>query len=272
MAAEAAKGAGRTARGREWFGKRAFSVRGEQRHVITALVIVCLGLTLLLLATNFIWASAVVSASNKPGPVFHEKCGVTTAHTSDEYTTGPSEPEIDRRAFDLIRLYLEAGSTDFQSRFNEAREFMSDEMKATFDQAAAVRAAELTRLKVYGRLEGTKVRPLTQEDLPAGVEVNITRYDVVVEGRLDLYREGEENPKPISSRDFAYYVNFKPLEQRTNDNPYMLVYTGMVEIPPRKPKADGEGAAAEAQRVINGTKAEDAQTEKTDKPEEPQKK
>ena len=107
--------------------------------------------------------------------------------------------------------------------------------KEKFDRNKPALVEELTAQKIYRKIEGAKPRPLEESDLPAGAPIKITRYDYVIEGRLDTYRIDGIDTEPVTTRPFALWVRQKPLDVRTRENPQALEVADMnfIDVRPR---------------------------------------
>lgn len=224
-----------------WLEGRAFSGRGELRHANFMLIILNVVLVAGLFYTNFAWYRHAAALAEKQYLVFHDQGGTTTVHSASEFRSGASDEEIRGRAWQVVRWYLEASSTNYQTAFAEARAMMDQSMQRQFDDAVAPRISELKDLNIFRKLENARVRPLEPKDLPAGVRTSPTRYDVVVEGVLDTYRaEGKGRPSlnadsRISTGPVAIWIHLTPLERRTEQNPSGLLVSSMMMLDIKSP-------------------------------------
>ncbi len=223
--------------GGSWVSGRAYSGRAELRYANLVLCLLNLALLGALLYSNVLWYRHAATLGEQQWVVFHDAGGQTTARTAGEFRSGPSDEEIRGRAWDLVRWYLEAGTSNYGTAFAEARAMMTPQMQQEFDQAAHARAAELQQLNIYRRLEEGHVRPLERGELPAGMRVEPSRYDVVVTGRLDTYRSdgqgGAAGDGRISTGPVSVYVRVIPQAHRTQQNPTGLLVGAMIMLPPR---------------------------------------
>lgn len=237
-----------------WLQGRAFSGRGELRYANFILIILNVVLVAGLFYTNFAWYRHAAALAEKQYLVFHDQGGTTTVHSASEFRSGPSDEEIRGRAWQVVRWYLEASSSNYQTAYAEARAMMDQSMQRQFDEAIAPRISELKDLNIFRKLENARVRQLEPKDLPAGVRTSPTRYDVVVEGVLDTYRaEGKTRPSlnadsRISTGPVAIWIHLTPLERRTEQNPSGLVVSSMMMLdikPPATPSSPAAGPITE---------------------------
>jgi hypothetical protein len=254
VAAGAAGGAGRT---RPWdlFAGRAFSGNAVLRHTNAVQWIVILALVVAQVYREIKWFNYAAQLSEKQFVVFHDVNGETTMHTAAEFRSGASDHQINNVAWNVVRWYWEAGTKNYATAFAEARALMTPDMQEQFDQTSSSRIDELEKLSIYRKIENAHVRPLEERDLPAGAHVDITRYDVVIEGRLDTYRDNSKG-ELISSGPIAVYVHLIPLPQPTDQFPAGLQVAGMAMLdskPPTKGAAEGRtpDAAASPSREAN---------------------
>lgn len=233
--AAAGQDGARRARPREYVDRRGYSGNATLRQVNRVLVVVIL----LLLGAN-VWLVGkfyqyAVSTWEQQAVVFRVNGKETTVHEMSEFTSGPYEEEIIGKAWDATRWYLEAGTADYETKFAELRRLLSPEFQEKFDRNKPALVEELTAQKIYRKIEGAKPRPLEEGDLPAGAPIKITRYDYVIEGRLDTYRIDGSDTEPVTTRPFALWVRQKPLDVRTRENPQALEVADMnfIDVRPR---------------------------------------
>lgn len=213
------------------FAGRAFAGNAVLRYTNTVLILLHIAWVIAFVFVNIKWFNYAAQLSDRQYLVYQvDANGETTIHQAGEFRTGPTDPEIRNTAWKVVSRYWEAGTKNYEIYLAEAREMMTSEMQEQFDQAKDARIDELQRLNIYRKIEGAHVRPLNEDDLPAGTHIEITRYDVVVEGRLDTYREGSRDGERISTGPIAVYVHLAPLPNRTDRIPTALQVAGMMML------------------------------------------
>lgn len=234
----AQSGPGGRARPWDLFAGRAFAGNAVLRHTNAVQWIIILGLIVTQVYREIKWFNYAAQLSEKQFVVFHDVNGETTMHTAAEFRSGASDHQIKNVAWQAVRWYWEAGSKNYETAFAEARALMTPDMQEQFDQAAGARIDELEKLSIYRKIEGARVRPLEASDLPAGARVDLTRYDVVVEGRLDTYRANNKG-ELISTGPISVYVHLVPLEQPTDQFPAGLQVAGLMMLDAKTTAKEG---------------------------------
>jgi hypothetical protein len=213
---------------REIMAGRSFSGYAELRYHNAMLRFVILVLVVAFAYVNFLWFQHSNKLADQQWIVFHDVNGTTTPGAVAEFRTGPSDEEIRNRAWEVIRWILGAGSSNVDISFAEAKSLMTTEMATEFEAVMGNRRATIKDLRIYKKLEGGRVQPLTEKMLPPGSRLRPTRYDIAVTGVADTYREGTQDK--IATGPFAYHVSLVPLDRRTVENPYGLLVSGIQEI------------------------------------------
>lgn len=219
---------------------RAFSGRAEERHKVAVLQFVVLLLTAALVYSNYAWWKHADRLGEKQYVVFHDQGGRTTVAQASDFQTGPSDAEIQGRAWDVVRWVVGAGSANVDTAFAEAKKLMTPEMRADFERDMESRRQSLRELGIYQRIENGAARQMTESDLPPGSRARLTRYDVIVTGTLDAYRL--DTNERLATGPFAYHVQLVPLDRRTVDNPSGLLVSHMSAIQLPRP-APSPGAS-----------------------------
>ncbi len=212
---------------------RAFSGRAEQRHQSVVLQFIILLLMAALIYSNYAWWKHADQISEKQYVVFHDQGGQTTVSSASEFQTGPSDAEIQGRAWDVVRWVAGAGSTNVDTAFAEAKKLMTPEMRAAFARDIDSRRQSLKELGIYQRIENGAARQMQENDLPPGSQARPSRYDVIVTGTLDAYRL--DSNERLATGPFAYHVQLVPMDKRTVDNPSGLLVSHMSTIQLPKP-------------------------------------
>ncbi len=212
---------------------RAFSGRAEERHKTIVLQFVVLLLTSALVYSNYAWWKHADRLGEKQYVVFHDQGGQTTVSSASDFQTGPSDAEIQGRAWDVVRWVAGASSTNVDTAFAEAQKLMTPVMREDFARDMESRRQSLKELGIYQRIENGAVRQMQEGDLPPGSRARLSRYDVIVTGTLDAYRL--DSNERLATGPFTYHVQLVPMDKRTVDNPSGLLVSHMSTIQLPKP-------------------------------------
>lgn len=207
----------------------AFSGRAVERHHNLVLKVFMLLLIGYIFYQDHSWRAHADKLSEQQWVVFAtSNDGETRATSATEFRTGASDAEVRNRAWEISRWLIAAGSENADTAFAEARKMMTDEMRTDFDAELGTRRQQLKELGIYRKIENAKVRPMEEKDLPPGARQKITRYDVVVSGTLDTYRQ--QTGERIATGPFAYHIRLAPLDKRTTENPWALLVESMTPL------------------------------------------
>lgn len=211
-----------------FFWGRAYSGTAMAQHNSLVLkVLICLILSYSFW-NSYQWRLYSTELSNKQWVVFHEKQGITAAEDARLFQTGADVEEIKAMAWNVTRWIIGAGSSNVESSYGEARQFMTPEMVTEFDKTFGEKVKALKELGIYRKIENASVRQMTDKDLPPGATVRPSRYDVIVSGDLVTYRENDKDQ--LAKGQFAYRLRLVPLDRRTISNPSALLVNSIEEI------------------------------------------
>ena len=222
---------------------RGYSGTAELRHTNLFLKVMIFSLFGLICWQDYSWREHSDHLSEEQTIIFHDQGGLTTAKHASDFRTGPSEEEINAVGWNIVRWVVGAGSNDVDTAWREARRMMTSQMQADFDAVFGKRRDMLASLNVYRKIENASVRPMNEKDLPAGAHGNISRYDVVVSGRIDTYRSNSKDK--LASGAFSYRVQLVPLENRSLENPSGLLVASLGQI------EEGVKADADSNNLTN---------------------
>ncbi|MGH9763832.1 MAG: hypothetical protein ACREDR_18040 [Blastocatellia bacterium] len=227
---------------------RAFSGRAELRYINHFQRVLIYLLVIVLAWSNYAWMQHSNRLGDQQYIVFHDNGGATTAESVAQYRTGPSDEEIRHQAWEVIRWVLGAGSGNADTAFAEAAKLMTSQLKNEFSAEFGSHRGQLKELHIYKQLEDVKVMQLTAEMLPPGAREAPTRYDILVTGTLETYREGTQDK--MATGPFAYRVHLVPLDRRTIENPYGILVSGISQVdmpaakrPAADPRSPQEGSS-----------------------------
>jgi hypothetical protein len=213
------------------FSGRAFSGRGELRYTNAFLRFLVAILLIAQIPENYWWFLHSQRLADTQYVVFQtDQNGLTSAKGVSEFRTGPSDEEIRNRGWEVVRWIFGASSSDIDRCYAEASKMMTNELRNEFQAQFVNKVNDFKDLHVYKQLEQVRVRQLSPDMLPPGLKINLSRYDVVVTGVLDTYREGTETPVRLASGPFSYRVHLVPLDRRTIDNPYGVLVSSIAQI------------------------------------------
>lgn len=212
--------------------QHAFSGRAYARHSIAILVLIILALlgTIFFLLFN---QYLIVSELNKKNfAVFREKGdGSIEVSPISAYQTTPDEVTVRSLAWNVVRLYKSAGSGNADVVYDEAKRLMTPDMRQAFQVIIDTEKSALSTLAangqgVYRVIDKVEVKPLEKEDYPPGSKVEITQYDVVVNGTARfLTMEGKQ---PVGQpENFSIRIRAVPLKGRSEANPWGLLVSQM---------------------------------------------
>ncbi len=236
---------------------RAYSGRAELRHHNAFLKLLIFILLCLFVYREYSWRQHAGILAQQQWLVFHDNNGTTTVANASEFRTGPSDEEIRNRAWEVLRWILGAGSGNVDTAYAEAKALMTSEMQVEFEAALGSRRGQLKDLRVYRKLENVRVEPLTERHLPPGSRVRPTRYDILVTGTMDTYREGTQ--EKLATGTFAYHVHLVPLDRRTVDNPYGILVSEISEVNVAVPQGNPTATANTDRKEGQGTEATESQ-------------
>lgn len=208
---------------------RAYSGRAEVKHHNVTLKLVCVGLVLLLVGTNFGWYSHSNLLTKQQYMVYRVlPNGETSIHNSTAFQDAPTPEQIKFKAWEFIKWIMTAGSNDVDRCYAEARALLHPDAYAKFDEFASKVKPGIKELGIYRLIPKADSRFMQKGDLPQGSQGDITELDIVVTGTVDTYRLG--NNEISDQRLFAFHVRLIPLPFPTNQNPYALVVGDFEDI------------------------------------------
>jgi hypothetical protein len=141
------------------------------------------------------------------------------------YRNMATDEEIQALACDVVTLIAAADSQTVDASFDAVTRLMTPAMKYDFNIVQQQLREEIKRLDIYRKFENRQVRPMEEDDLPEGSNDQVSRYDMVVTGRLDTYRLGSN--ELIASGLVMYHVQLVPMERRTLNNPSALLVSSV---------------------------------------------
>ncbi|MEW6738028.1 MAG: hypothetical protein AB1489_42520 [Acidobacteriota bacterium] len=149
--------------------------------------------------------------------------GQTKALAASDFRYAATDEEIQWLALHVIENIVSAGSNNTKDKYNEAMKWMGADTRTEFEKilASPERINELKELGIDRKFEGGEARFLTEKDLASDNQQQLTRFDVVVTGRVDTYREGTN--QLLTSNTVAYRVKLKPVSRRSKRYPSALV-------------------------------------------------
>ncbi|KAF0250341.1 MAG: hypothetical protein FD167_252 [bacterium] len=177
---------------------------------------------------SYQWRLLATELGYKQWVVFDRSNGVTTPKDARTFQTGASDEEIQAMAWNMTRWVIAASSSNVETAYAEARQFMTSEMRSEFDKSFGEKVDDLKQLGIYRKIENANVRQITEKDLPAGTTVRPSRYDVIVTGDLYTYRESDKDQ--LAKGPFAYRLRLVPLNTRSIQNPTALLVNSLEEV------------------------------------------
>lgn len=218
------------------FKGKTFTTRGEKRYALTMWQFISVALLCVTLFISYRDGQVMKDLAQQQYTVYEvDKRGNVTMHSAEEYQVGPLAVEIEGRAIDVVRWIVKADSNDVDTSRSEARRTMTEDMSRDFDAKRGEEWAEkIKKLNIYRIIDEINARPLKPEDLPAEErnKVRITKYDVVVYGKVQTYRRGTGDW--IDESKFAIHVTLQPQEARTKDNMSALLVDLMSDLDPNQ--------------------------------------
>lgn len=218
------------------FKGKTYTSRGEKSYALTMWQFVSVALLCVTLFISYRDGQVMKDLAQQQYTVYEvDKRGNVTVHSAEEYQVGPLAVEIEGRAIDVVRWIVKADSNDVDTSRSEARRTMTEDMSRDFDAKRGEEWAEkIKKLNIYRIIDEINARPLKPEDLPAEErnKVRITKYDIVVYGKVQTYRRGTGDW--IDESKFAIHVTLQPQEARTKDNMSALLVDLMSDLDPNQ--------------------------------------
>jgi hypothetical protein len=177
---------------------------------------------------SYQWRLLATELGYKQWVVFESSKGVTTPKDARLFQTGASDEEIQAMGWNMTRWVIAASSTNVEASYNEARQFMTSEMRTEFDRSFGEKVDALKQLGIYRKIENASVRQMTEKDLPPGSKVMPSRYDVIVSGDLYTFRESDKDQ--LAKGPFSYRLRLVPLNTRSIQNPTALLVNSLEEL------------------------------------------
>ncbi len=156
------------------------------------------------------------------------KDGKTTVHSTSEYQTGPTELQIDSRAWDVSSLIATAGSRDVDQKYAEAQRYATNRFRTEFNETLGAEKDEIKRLNIYNELEGEVRQALPEDFAQMPVQPELTRLDRIVTGRLTTYNI--DTKERLLTRNVAFHVRLVPLPEPTRENPLGLLIDRLIPV------------------------------------------
>lgn len=223
---------------------KSFSVGGDRRYALTVWQFVAVAAVCIAIFIAYRDGQVMKELATQQYVVYEvDKRGNISVHPAEDYQVGPLPVEIEGRAIDVVRWIVKADSNDVDTAREEARRTMSDDMARDFDSRFDEAWAEkIKKLNIYRIIDQINARPLKPEDLPAESrgKVRITKYDIVVYGKVQTYRRGTSDW--IDESNFAIHVTLQPQEARTKENMSALKVDLMSDIDPKLVEANNQPA------------------------------
>lgn len=211
---------------------KSFTERGERRYALAMwqfASIAMLGITIFIVYRD---GKIMKELATQQYSVYEvDRRGNVTMHSAEEYQVGPLAVEIEGKAIEVARWIVKADSNDVDTARSEARRVMTEDMARDFDAKRGDEWAEkIKKLNIYRIIDEINARPLKPEDLPAEDrnKVRITKYDMVVFGKVQTYRRGTGDW--LDESKFAIHVTLQPQEARTKDNMSALLVDLMTDL------------------------------------------
>lgn len=215
---------------------KTFTSKGERRYALTLWQLIAGVILFILLLTIYRDGQIMKELAVQQYLVYEvDRRGQVTIHSAEEYQVGPLQVEIEGRAIDAVRWIVKADSTDVETARAEAVRMMTDEMAREFENKKGDNWVDkIKKLNIYRKFDFISARPLKAEDLPAGErgKTKITKYDVVVFGKVNTYRRGSGDW--LDENNFAIHVTLQPQESRTKDNMSALKIDLMGDLDPKQ--------------------------------------
>lgn len=211
-----------------------FASRGERRYALHVWQFTAVAMFAVIVFVVYRDNQLMKDLANQQYMVYEvDRRGAVTVHPAEEYQLGPLQVEIESMATSAVRWITQAGSSDVETARTEAVKLMTEDMARDFESSRGEEWVEkIKKLNIYRKGEIFS-RPLKAEDLPAEErnKIRITKYDIVVYGKVQTYRRGSGDL--LDESNFATLVTLIPLEARTKENTSALLVHMMRDLDPK---------------------------------------